>query len=117
MKRIHTKLARSIWLFDVRDLNPKGKDVLGDLVGWIKDAYAFAVAPDPDNPQPNTAAPSAPGLQTPPTVQTPGGLLFQRGRFQAREETFVEIASLTIYNDGIVVEHDFIYWRRGLFHR
>ena len=54
MKRIHTKLARSIWLFDVRDLNPKGKDVLGDLVGWIKDAYAFAVAPDPDNPQPNT---------------------------------------------------------------
>jgi hypothetical protein len=104
MKLLHTKLARSIFLFDLRDLNPKGKDLLGDLVGWIKDTYNFAVAPDPDNPIPNqvpTATPTTP-QSAPPQAQ--GGLIFQRGNFQAKEEIFVEIASLTIYDDGIVID-------------
>ncbi len=104
MKLIHTKLARSIWLFDIRDLNPKGKDIVADLVDWIKDSYAFAIAPDPDNPipQPASANPPVPPQQAAP--QAPGGMIFQRGRFQAEEEIFVEIVSLTIYDDGIVVD-------------
>lgn len=103
MNLIHTKLARSIWLFDLRDLNPKGKDLVGDLVGWIKDQYGFAVAPDPDNPIPSPPAPTSPAPQTAPT-QAPGGLAFQRGNFQAQEEFFISIHSLTLYDDGIVVD-------------
>ena len=104
MKLIHTKLARSIWLFDVRDLNPRGKDVIGDLVSWIKDSYSFAMAPDPQNPIPNSPAPTT--VQPPQTspAQAPGGLLFQRGNFQSQEELFIAISSLTIYDDGIVVD-------------
>jgi hypothetical protein len=106
MKLIQTKLARSIWLFDIRDLNPKGKDLIGDLIAWINERYGFAVAPDPDNPVPNPAPPSAPtSQQSPPAPQSPGGLIFQRGSFEGTEkETFVEIVALTIYDDGIVVD-------------
>jgi len=106
VKIIHTRLARSIWLFDIRDLNPRGKDLLGDLIEWLKDAYQFDVAPDPDNPVPSGPSnklPPAP-VQSPAPPHAPGGFLFQRGRFQAREEFFIEITNLTIYNDGIVVD-------------
>jgi hypothetical protein len=104
MKLIHTKLARSIWLFDIRDLNPKGKDIVADLVEWIKDKYSFAIAPDPDNPVPEPSLAKSPTLPQQAPPQASGGMLFQRGRFQAQEDIFVEIASLTIYDDGIVVD-------------
>jgi hypothetical protein len=47
-----------------------------------------------------------PPRQTPQTAspQAPGGFLFQRGSFQVQEEIFVEIAALTFYNDGIVID-------------
>ncbi len=101
MKLVHARLARSIWLFDIRDMNPTGKDFIGDLVSWIKESYAFSMAPDPDNPIPNatppptTAAPRAEGVP---------GLTFQRGSFQLEEEMYVAINNLTIYDDGIVVD-------------
>jgi hypothetical protein len=106
MKLIHTRLARSIWLFDVSDLNPKGKDIISDLVDWVKNAYSFAVAPDPDNPIPDqtsVAVPASPVPQSAPT-QAPGGMTFKRGNFQSKEEIFISIASLTIYTDGIVID-------------
>jgi hypothetical protein len=104
MKLIHTRLARSIWLFDIQDLNPRGKDLLGDLVSWIKDKYSFVVAPDPDNPVPTQPAPPAPVSPQAAPAQAPGGLLFQRGNFQTQEDLFVAINNLTIYDDGIVVD-------------
>lgn len=103
MKLVHVRLARSIWLFEVRDLNPKGKDLVGDLVEWVKGAYDFAEAPDPDDPKPNTIAKTSPPPQSPPE-QAAGGLAFRRGRFQIKEEIFVGINSLTIYDDGVVVD-------------
>jgi hypothetical protein len=103
MKLLHTKLARSIWLFDILDLNPKGKALLGELLTWIEDTYNFAVAPDSDNPVPNTPSPGVQQAQTPPLLAA-GGFLFQRGSFQAREDIFIAISNLTIYDDGIVVD-------------
>src|SRR5580692_8423257 len=99
MKLIQTKLARSIWLFDIRDMNPRGKDILGDLVSWIKDAYNFAVAPNADNPLPNAGPPPTTAA---PRAESVPGLTFQRGRFQVEEEIYVLINNLTIYDDGIV---------------
>jgi hypothetical protein len=99
MKIIHVKLARSIWLFDLQDLNPSGKDIIEELVGWIKEGYDFKIAPDPAAAMSANRAPlGGPGNQG------PSGILFQNGRFQAREEVFVEISSLTLFRDGIVVD-------------
>jgi hypothetical protein len=103
VRLVHAKLARSIWLFDIRDLNPKGKDILGDLVSWIKEAYDFAVAPDPDNPVPN-GAPSMPAATPQKVSDTVPGLVFHRGSFEAEKEVYISIHSLTIYDDGIVVD-------------
>jgi hypothetical protein len=101
MKLIQTKLARSIWLFDIRDMNPKGKDIIGDLVSWIKESYDFAVAPDSNNPLPNATPPPTTAA---PKAEVPLGLTFQRGSFQAEEEIYVAINNLTIYDDGIVID-------------
>jgi hypothetical protein len=97
VKILHVKLARSIWLFDIRDLNPEGKDLMGDLVHWIMETYGFPEGPDPDNPIPNQPPTTAPVQQT--AQQASGGLVFKRGHFQN-----VEISSLAIYDDGIVVD-------------
>jgi hypothetical protein len=97
MKLIHVRQARSVWLFDLQDLNPKGKDVLEDLIDWIKDTYTFVVAPDLEKALP---PPTKDGIST----LSPSGLVFQRGRYQVREDSFIEIVSLTLYNDGIVID-------------
>src|SRR5437588_11746610 len=99
MKLIHVQKARSIWLFDWRDLNPRGKDITEELIDWIKDSYQFATAPDAQSAH----------LAVPPTgpvssTQAPEGLVFQRGHFQVREELFIEISSLSIFADGIVID-------------
>jgi len=100
MKIKNVKLARSIWLFDLQDLNPSGKDIAADVFDWIKDSYDFAVAPD------LRAILAAP--KTNPTEgdnqPLPNGAVFERGHFQAREDVFVEISKLTVYNDGIVID-------------
>ena len=93
MRLIHVKLARSIWLFDLADLNPKGKDLQEELIKWIKDNYSFAIAPDPDSV-------NRLGSQS---GQAASGLLFQKGHFQVREEVFIEV-NLTVYSDGIVID-------------
>lgn len=99
MKIIQVRLARSIWLFDLADLNPRGKDISEDLINWIKENYDFKVAPDPRVIATRvTAAPAIPGNQA------PTGIEFQRGHFQAREEIFIEINKLTLYSDGIVID-------------
>jgi len=102
MKLIHVKQARCVWLIDLQDLNPKGKDVIGDIVPWLKEAYNFAVAPDLDKILSSGTKP--PTAQDPATALPSAGLAFQRGSFQVREDSFVEITSFTIYNDGVVVD-------------
>lgn len=99
MKIIQVRLARAIWLFDLQDLNPGGKAIFGDLIEWIKDSYSFKIAPNSNVIGAGVAAtPAIPGNQP------PVGIEFQQGHFQAREEIFVEIGKLTLYNDGIVVD-------------
>jgi len=98
MKLKSVKLARSIWLFDLQDLNPSGKDLGEELFAWLKDAYGFAIAPDL-----RALLASTKGDQS-SAFGTPTGAIFERGHFQAREEVYVEISKLTVYNDGIVVD-------------
>jgi len=71
---------------------------MGDLVHWIMEAYGFPEGPDPDDPVPKQPPTTAP-VQQQSAQQASGGLVFGRGHFQD-----VEIRSLTIYDDGIVVD-------------
>jgi hypothetical protein len=78
--------ARSTWLFDLADLNPKGKSLFPEIIDWLKDTYNFQEAPE------STSVPNEENRK---------GLPFKRGEFQAREEVFVDV-ELTLFNDGLV---------------
>jgi len=85
MKVINVAGARSVWLFDINDLNPRGKDIMPELLEWLKDNYHFDKAPASiDQLDEKTKA-----------------LKFERGRFQIKEEIYITIG-LEIYKDGIV---------------
>ncbi len=95
MKIKNVKLARSIWLFDLQDLNPSGKDIAKELFEWIKSAYDFSVAPDLG------ALLAARSNQA---ANQDKAAIFERGHFQARADVFIEISKLQVYNDGIVID-------------
>jgi hypothetical protein len=78
--------ARSIWLLDLDDLNPRGKAVGPDLIEWLKDAYQFSKVPKDTNDLDDTKA-----------------MFFSGGQFQVREEIFIGV-ELRIYNDGLVAD-------------
>jgi hypothetical protein len=85
MKIINVASAKSVWLFDIKDLNPRGKDIMPELLEWLKDNYHFDKAPTSvDQLDEKTKA-----------------LKFERGRFQIKEEIYIAVG-LEIYNDGIV---------------
>jgi hypothetical protein len=98
--KIKSVKARSIWLFDLQDLNPSGKDIAEDLFDWIKEAYGFSVSPDL-----RTLLPVARNNPTGTDAQTlSAGAVFEKGHFRTREEAFIEISKLTLFNDGIVID-------------
>ncbi|HYL36805.1 MAG TPA: hypothetical protein VEV17_12900 [Bryobacteraceae bacterium] len=89
MKLLSIITARSLWFFDVQDLNPRGKDLTEDLIDWIKEGYNFTGAPD---------------ASTVATELSAGkGLAFTGGSFQAREEFFVPV-NFTMFSDGFLGE-------------
>lgn len=77
--------AKAIWLFDIDDLNPRGKDIVSDLFAWIKENYFFEKAPTSVD-------------QLDPEHKS---LKFERGRFQVKEEIYIAV-DLEIYKDGFV---------------
>src|ERR1700721_985266 len=87
MKLISVTGARSIWLFDINDLNPRGKDVNSELLEFLKEAYFFDKVPK----SPNDIDPEKKSLK------------FERGRFQIKEEIYIQV-NLEIYNDGFVAD-------------
>jgi len=78
--------ARSIWLFDLMDLNPRGKRIYPELLGWMKDSYNFSKVPSSAVDLDETKA-----------------LAFLDGRFQISPENFIGV-DLKLYNDGVVVD-------------
>ena len=100
MKIKNVKLARSIWLLDLQDLNPRGRDIAGQIFDWVRQRYGFVVGPDPRAPlAENSTSPVRSGNQP---VST--GAVFENGRFQVRDQVVIEITKLAVYNDGIVVD-------------
>ena len=84
MELLNVVTARAIWLLDMNELNPSGKNLFPELIEWLGDEYHFEKRPSSVTDVDDTKA-----------------LVFSRGQFQAREEIFIAV-EMKIYNDGIV---------------
>jgi hypothetical protein len=87
MTVLNVKMARSIWLVDSRDLNPRGIDMM-PMLAAIKERYRFQ--------------------EYPKTVEQANeydakGIVFINGSF-AVDNRHYTIAKATIFGDGIVVD-------------
>jgi hypothetical protein len=84
MKLLNVTKARVIWLFDLLDLNPKGKSIFPDLFEWLVAEYHFKKFPKSVDER-----------------DAQGGWILEQGEFQVSEEIFKSV-DLGIYNDGLV---------------
>lgn len=85
MRLLHVSLARSIWLFSLNDLNPRGKDwrpFASDLV----QRYGFTTYPKVGDP-----------------LDFQKGIKFESGTFTSPDGDAISL-NVTIYNDGIVTD-------------
>jgi hypothetical protein len=78
--------ARSIWLFDPNDLNPRGRSVATELQGFLKNTYSFSKVPS-----------------SPSDLDETKALAFLGGRYPVTPGNFVDI-DLKLYNDGFVAD-------------
>ena len=93
MELLSVQRARSAWIFDANDLNPRGKEMGTELLNWLKDAYRFSKFPASVTDLDDSKA-----------------LYFGGGKFHVpkegllvqpiREEAIT--VELRVYNDGIV---------------
>jgi hypothetical protein len=99
MRLLNVKTAKSIWLIDLNDLNPTGRNVADDLILWIKDRYSFDrhSFTDPTDPKGGSNAPA-----------DFHGVKFTAGKFDpSNPDGLIEariIVNLEVYNDGLVAE-------------
>ena len=78
--------ARSIWLIDFAELNPGGRKITHELVGWLKDYYNFSKAPSSAQDFDETKA-----------------LAFLDGSFQIKVDTLIAV-DLRVYNERRLLE-------------
>jgi hypothetical protein len=78
--------ARSIGLFDINELNPRGKSIAPEFLDWLKDSYGFSKVPSSINDLDATKA-----------------LAFLGGSFQVSTENSIDV-ELRIYTDGFVAD-------------
>lgn len=83
MQLLNVAAARSTWLFDLNDLNPRGKSIIPELLEFIRDNYGFTEFP-----------------KSPTDVDESKGLSFKGGSFQVQEEIDINV-ELKVYSDGL----------------
>src|SRR5713226_4722568 len=86
MEQLGIGLARSIWLFDINELNPTGKSIFPEMLIWFGEKYSFQTYPK-----------SLAELD-----KEAKAFVFKAGEFQTENDTIV--VNLSLYNDGIVAE-------------
>ena len=87
MELLNVITARAIWLFDLNELNPRGKSFFSDLLDWLKDSYNFDKAPS----------------STTDLDKDTKAWSFVRGSFQVGDEIFVDV-NLKVYIDGLIAD-------------
>src|SRR5260370_38570547 len=84
MELVSVATARVAWLFDIAELNPRGKSIFPEILEWLEEEYHFEKAPKSATDLDETKA-----------------FAFSRGNFPAGEEIFVDV-ELKIFTDGLV---------------
>lgn len=86
MELLSVGIARSVWLFDMNELNPAGKSIFPDALIWFGEKYSFQSYPK----------------SIAETDDAQKAFIFKTGTFQAGQDAIV--VNLSLYNDGIVAE-------------
>lgn len=86
MQLLSVMRAGSIWLFDILEMNPRGKHLVPDLIEWLKIKYGFLKYPSSPN-----------------DFDDSGGLAFTDGSFQSEKDVAITL-TLKIYADGLVAD-------------
>jgi hypothetical protein len=89
MKLLSVLAARSTWLFNLVDLNPKGLRLFPEITDALREAYDFDDQPD-DAPLTPGEKPMQPGIK------------FKNGQFQT--DTGSIRVALEIFDDGVIAE-------------
>ncbi len=89
MKLLSVNLARSFWVGQTADLNPKGMAVYPLIITFLVDTYKFKKFPSP------TIPPVAPPMGE--------GFKFQWGEFTVKEG-FTVTVGLSLHTDGLLAE-------------
>jgi len=84
MELLNVMAAKSVWLFDINDLNPQGKSFIPDLFAWLTERYQFRTFP-----------------KSPSDLDETKGLAFKEGTGRTDEGDPINF-ELTIYNDGVI---------------
>ena len=79
--------AKSIWLFDINELNPAGKQIFPDVLTWLGEKYSFQSFP-------KTIA---------ETDEEKKGYYFKQGTFQSADGSSFPV-NFSIHADGVVAE-------------
>ena len=85
MKLCSIKLARSVWLLPVGDLNPRGR-YLYDVIMGMKERYSFVKVPTPEE-----------------AANEPNNLQFVQGSFMNKNNERVAF-NFTAHGDGLIVD-------------
>lgn len=84
MKLLSVPLARTVWTFDVAEINPRGKNIFSDLIPELIARYDFKNAPEEGG-------------------DFSKGMAFTLGTFANRNHDHVQVG-LTIWSDGIAAD-------------
>jgi hypothetical protein len=84
MELLNVVTARAIWLFDINELNPRGRSIFPELFEWLEKEYRFGKAP-----------------QSTTDMDETKGFAFSGGTFPVKQKGSVNV-ELKIYNDGLV---------------
>ncbi len=86
MQLLSVGLARSIWLFDINELNPTGRSIFPDVLTWLGEKYSFQSFP----------------TNISDVDQERKGYLFKTGHFQT--DNGLITVNFGIFNDGLLAE-------------
>jgi hypothetical protein len=85
MELLNVAQARSIWIIETADLNPRGKNLFLPLSEWLKNTYKFTELPSIGD------------------LEGQKGLQYKQGIFQREDGVEIGI-QFTVFQDGFVAE-------------
>jgi hypothetical protein len=86
MQLLSVGVARSVWLFDIKELNPAGKNIFPDILMWAGGRYSFKSFPKSVNE----------------VDEKTKGFVFKTGEFQAKDDVIT--VNVSLFTDGLVAE-------------